>query len=351
VAQHRLAIADRGHRNPQQGRELDHLRRGLLRQPGAHDLVPLLEPHQAARELGELLVLPQVRAFDHEQEIRELLSRVGAEPDVAVGGRLDGRRLHHRRQEGVLRVGGASVHQPVHRVREVREDQVRGLQQRQIDVLALPRLARADHGGQRCHGAVAAGPPLADATAGLEGLVAHQAPHADRPRLGLKRELGGPAPGPGAGEAVGRDREHHQGRLGGAQPGDVEALPVVGLQAVGLDHEVGAGQERSDVGFGGGPHHRLLAGIQEGEERGVAVSQVGARRRPAAQRVAFPRLHLDDLGARVEEQLRAVGPRDLGGEVEDANSGEALFHDATPTGPLAYESRTWISFTATSTGL
>ena len=31
--------------------------RRLLRQPGTHDLVPLVEAHQAAGELGELLVL------------------------------------------------------------------------------------------------------------------------------------------------------------------------------------------------------------------------------------------------------------------------------------------------------
>ena len=64
-------------------------------------------------KLGEGLVFPQVRALDHQEEVRELLSRVRAEAHVAVGGRLDGGGLDRGREEGVLGVGRTSVHQPV----------------------------------------------------------------------------------------------------------------------------------------------------------------------------------------------------------------------------------------------
>ena len=61
-----------------------------------HDLVPLVEAHQTPGELGELFVLLEIGALDHQQEVRELLPRVRAEPDVPVGGRLDRRSLDRR---------------------------------------------------------------------------------------------------------------------------------------------------------------------------------------------------------------------------------------------------------------
>ncbi len=67
------------------------------------------------------------------------------------------------------------------------------------------------------------------------------------------------------------------------QPGHVEAFPRIGFQTMGFDDEVGFGQERLDVWICSRPDDRLLAGVQEGEERGVLAAQVGARSRPAAQ--------------------------------------------------------------------
>jgi hypothetical protein len=119
--EHGLSVSDRGDGNAEQRRELEHLGRRLLRQPRVLDLVPLGEAQEAARELRERLVLLEIGTLDHDQEVRELLPRVGAEADVAVGGRLDRRGLDRRCQEGMDGIRGASVHQPVHRLREVGE--------------------------------------------------------------------------------------------------------------------------------------------------------------------------------------------------------------------------------------
>jgi hypothetical protein len=48
-----------------------------------------------------------------------------------------------------------------------------------------------------------------------------------------------------------------------------------------------------------------------------------------SHRVPFRRLDLDDLGSAVDEQLRAIGTRDLTRKVENADSGQALRHRDT----------------------
>ena len=150
--------------------------------------------------------------------------------------------------------------------------------------MCSPRpVARAEDSRQGRDGTEGPRCPLADAAPGLKGLLPHQAADPDRPRLGLERELGSQTLGPWPRQAVGRDREHDERWIGRAQPRSVEALPRVGFQTVRLDHEVGFGQERFDVWVCGRPDDRLLAGVQEGEECRVLVSQIGARRRPTAQ--------------------------------------------------------------------
>jgi hypothetical protein len=129
--------------------------------------------------------------------------------------------------------------------------------------------------------------------------------------------------------------------VSGAQRGHVEALSRVGFQAVGLDDEVGVGEERRDAGISGRPDDRLLARVQVREERRVLAAQVATRRRPAAQGVPGGRLDLDDLGARVDEELRAVRACDLRREVEHVNAGQSALllgfrsipHGATPGAP------------------
>ena len=110
--------------------------------------------------------------------------------------------------------------------------------------------------------------------------------------------------------------------MGGAQGGDVEALSRVGLQAMSFDDEVGLAKQRRDVRIRRRPDDRLLAGVEEGEERRVpALFEVrtGADQRRSESPVG--RLDLDDLGAAVDEQLRAVRAGDLIGEIEHADSG------------------------------
>jgi len=71
-----------------------------------------------------------------------------------------------------------------------------------------------------------------------------------------------------------------------AQTTDVEAFAHVGSDAVRFDDEVGLGDKRCDVRIRRRSDHGLLARIEEGEERGVATSEVAAGRRPATQRIA-----------------------------------------------------------------
>jgi hypothetical protein len=65
-------------------------------------------------------------------------------------------------------------------------------------------------------------------------------------------------------------------------------------------------------------HHAALRRVQMLEQRAVFVlGNACARCRPAPQRIAPRRLDLDDVGARIDEHLRAVRPSDLGREIQD----------------------------------
>jgi hypothetical protein len=95
----------------------------------------------------ELLVFEQVGALDQEQEVAVLLTRVGVESDPAVEGGLDRRAARSLRAGVPSTFGRPSMlfsRSGVHRARDVHH-----LEQREVDVLAEPVLARAPHGGER----------------------------------------------------------------------------------------------------------------------------------------------------------------------------------------------------------
>ena len=57
---------------------------------------------------------------------------------------------------------------------------------------------------------------------------------------------------------------------------------------------------------------------QEAEQRAIVAGRnVGARRRPPAQRITFRCFDFDDVGATVGQQLGAVRPGDARGEVDN----------------------------------
>ena len=164
-----------------------------------------------------------------------------------------------------------------------RHAQQHRLEHRDVDVLPCTGPPRREPRAERTHRCEAARDPLTQASADRHRFPVAQTAVGRRPGRGLERELGRLAIGPWPHKAVGRDRENDEGWMGRTQPGDVEAFPAVGFQAMGLDDEIGTGQQRIDVWICGRPDDGLLAGIQEREECGVPAAQVCVRRRPAAQ--------------------------------------------------------------------
>ena len=314
VLQHRGAVLDRSHRDAHQLGQLHDLGGRVLAGVGVDDRLPLLESHQTLAGQVELVRLLELGAPDQHEEVVELLGRVGGDADVAVPRRLDRRCLEVRHGADC----GRTSEDPPHEVDVGVGHQAGGGLQRAVDVLAMSGAAGASHGRQRRDRREAGAGPLRERAARLEGLLPGTAARADRPALGLDGEVGGGASGQRTGAAEGRDGEDDQPRVAAAQRFAVEG---VGRQV--LDQQVGAVEELGRRLVLQAAAHAALARVQVAEERAVAPSQVGTGGRPAPQRVAVPRLELHDVGARVDEELRAVRAGDAARVVDDAEVGEA----------------------------
>ena len=120
-----VPVVDGGHRNPQQRSLLDDFSRRVRPGVVVHDLGPLGEARRTTHRLKEIFLLPQFRAPDQDQEIRELLRRVRAEPHVPVG-----RRLHRRRFNALQRTRhrGAAAQAP-EEIDEIARSDVHHLEQ------------------------------------------------------------------------------------------------------------------------------------------------------------------------------------------------------------------------------
>ena len=119
--------------------------------------------------------------------------------------------------------------------------------------------------------------------------------------------------------------------IGGAHGIEGEAQLVDGLLAHVVDEGVGGGDqlhERRLAGLGlEVEHDRALVAVAVGKDGGEAGCRL---RRQGTHAVALRRLDLDDLGAKIPQDLRGVGAEDDGGEVEDAQAFEQGDHG----GPL-----------------
>jgi hypothetical protein len=126
--------------------------------------------------------------------------------------------------------------------------------------------------------------------------------------------------------AVARDRAVDEARVGFAERGEVEAEPAHHARPVVLHQDVDFGGEtvrgRDGALLLEVEHHAALAGVELAEVAAGAVAQ----RRARAHHVTFRRLDLDDVGAEIGQQARAVRPGDGGGEVEDPQAGKCLVH-------------------------
>jgi hypothetical protein len=103
---------------------------------------------------------------------------------------------------------------------------------------------------------------------------------------------------------------------------DAPFLERAGLEVV--DQDVGgleqAQQHLAPLGLGEVERRHALVAVHADEVRRGAVAE---RRAPVAHLVALRRLDLDDVGAVVGEHLRAVGPAEHAGQVDDADAKEA----------------------------
>ena len=194
ILEHGLPVVDGGHRDPQQRCLLEDLGRRVFARPFVDDFVPLVEAPHPTSDLGQHLVLLQVDAIDHHQEVRELLTRVGTEAHIAVGSRLDRGRLDAGRE----RIANFGPHQLEEQVQEIRAGERHHFHQREVDVLTVSRAQRALDGGQRSHGRIRSGHPVRDAAAGHVGLLTRNATATNRAAGRLDRELGGRMLGPGS---------------------------------------------------------------------------------------------------------------------------------------------------------
>ena len=125
-------------------------------------------------------VLDEVGPLDHEQEAVELRAGVGVEADVAVGGRLDRRRL----EAAAGRAGVGPAAQRVHEVGGGGAGGVRHLGDRDVDELARAASAHDAVRGQRGDRGVEPAHPLHGAPAHLHrcAVGASRAPRARRSR-------------------------------------------------------------------------------------------------------------------------------------------------------------------------
>ncbi len=315
MLEHGAAAVDGRHRDPQQRRLLDDLLGRVRPRVRAHHAVPLVDAALAPEDGRQLLVVEHVGPLDEHEEVVELLAGVGVEADPAVERRLDRRQLAHPWRRHDL---GAALQRP-HEVGVGVGGDRHALEPRHVDVLAVARQLRTADGRGAADRGEHGGDVLGDAAGRVERLHVGQAPPGRRATLRLHGELAHRPLLEGPAAPIGRDRQAHEAR----EAGVVEGLLVLAGRE-GLDHQVGALEQRLDLGVLGRADHGALRAVQEAEEGAVVLAQVGTRHRPAAQGIAVGPLHLDDVGAGVGEELRRVGARDAGGQVDDPEVSEAV---------------------------
>ena len=109
-----------------------------------------------------------------------------------------------------------------------------------------------------------------------------------------------------------------------------EGRHLLPCETLGLDDQIRARDELEEPGASRGvvpvEGDAPLRRVQEAEQRAVAVG-LDAARGPATHGIpAVGMLHLDDVRARVGEQLRRIGTRDVGRELDDAKTRERMAH-------------------------
>src|SRR5947208_2679884 len=324
IAEHAVDALDRRGRNVESLEPLEPVLRRPRAERGLDQRHQDLAVDDAIAILREAHVALPFRVVDRAAERAPELLREDRDDQVAVT-RLQRLVRDHRGVARAHRNGDPAVGPEV--LRDVREQRDLAVEERQIDLAALPgALAAEERAGDR------------EGTEHPAGQVGHRQAHADRAPVGLA--------GDGHGAAHRLQREVERG------PVAVRSLLAVGGDRADDDPlverpelRVREAQALHDAGAEIFPDHvrltdelvehlaatlavevereRFLVAIDRQEVRRLAVGQ--ERRAHAPHRVAAIRiLDLDHLGALVGEQHRAVRSREHTREVEDANAFEEL---------------------------
>ena len=298
---HGAHVADRHAHRVQRG---DPLLRRALAQPACQHVDQRLAVLDARGVGGEALVGAQLLAPDRPAERAE-------EPVVGSGDRDPaGRGLEVLVRHDV----GVSVPEPPRRrprdervLRDVDEPREGAVEQRHLDAPALAALERREDGGRR----VQTGKHVDERHADLVRLAVLGAGDRHQAALGLDDEVvagaaGGLAPG-----AEPADRAVDDARVARADRVVAHAEPVGAAELEVLDHDVRASaqleRERPTLGIAEVEGAAALAAVDREVVRRLAA---GERRAPRAGLVAaLGPLDLDDVGAEVGEQHRAVRAR------------------------------------------
>ena len=308
------------------GESLDDLIAGALRGPLADDGADLGGVLLAALVAGVALVLAELGAADDVAEQAPVLVGRRGDGDLAVFGVEDVEGA----EEGVGVADGAGVLAAVGvEVDVVLAEAEDGVVHRHVEELALAGLAGVEDGGEDADGCQRAGHDVADARAAAEAAGLGRAGDADEAahRLGDDVVSGQVGVGAGAGariaEAADGGVDEAWVALGERFVGEAEALHDAGGEV--LDEHVRLFGQAHDRLFAAGrlevEHEAALVAVEAGViaaegALGVVVGEGAGE----AGHLAAGRLDLDDVGAEVGEEHRAVGAGEGLGEVEDADA-------------------------------
>ena len=141
-------------------------------------------------------------------------------------------------------------------------------------------------------------------------------------RLGLER--------PAA--AIARDAAIDQPRVERGQLRKADAQPLGNAGPEVVDQHIGLAHQAQQHGMVGlvlqVQHHAPLAAVHAEEGAAFGLQRGGV----LAQVVAHGRLDLDDLGALVRQQRAAIGPRDIGAQIQHAHTAQRAFRSLAFTG-------------------
>ncbi len=248
------------------------------------------------------------------------------DPAVRTGEHLVGHQIGVSVAEPARRRPGGEV---VHAL--VRGHRDRGVEKRQVDLLAPPGAVALGEGGLHRDHPVEPGEEIGDRDARLHRLPVGLSGHRHEPGHALDdvvvarpRRVGAGVPEPG-------DRAPHEPRVHLRQhvPADPEPIEAAGLEV--LDQRICA----ADDAF-----QRLTALVGLEVERDGLLAPVGRvvigrrpvalaldeRRTPVARVVAPGAFDLDDLGPEVSERLPCPGPRENPGKLDDAQPLQRSLH-------------------------